>query len=192
MSERTIYLIRHGRHDWQSPPPDEFEGGLTDLGREQAALTGKRLRALPIDAIHHSTLRRARETAAIIAAQFPGVPIRASEALCECIPYVSDTLRRRWFSAMAEREIEEGGRQARRAFDQYFKRARGADRREIIVCHGNIIRYFACRVLQAPPEAWVNADMNNCGITEVHIEPSGWMRLVSHNDTGHLSYEMRT
>jgi broad specificity phosphatase PhoE len=192
MAQRTLYLVRHGRYDWESPSPDKFEGSLTDLGRQQAALTGRRLRTLPIDVIHHSTLRRARETAAIIAAELPGVPVHVSQLLCECIPYVNEALLAKWFAKAPRDELEAGGRQAEQAYGRYFKPARGADRHEIIVCHGNIIRYFMCRVLQAPPEVWINADINNCGITEVRIEPNGWMRLVSHNDTGHLPYEMRS
>jgi broad specificity phosphatase PhoE len=191
MAQRILYLVRHGQHDWQSLQPDELGRGLTDLGRKQAELTGERLSTLPIDVIHHSILRRARETAEMIAVKVPHAAVYASKLLCECIPYVSPAIMK-WFTDMPQSEIEEGGLQAQQAFGKYFKRVRGETRHEIIVCHGNIIRYFVCRVLRAPPESWVNADMHNCGITEVCIEPDGWMRLVSHNDTGHLPYEMRT
>lgn len=33
------------------------------------------------------------------------------------------------------------------AFAKYFKTTRGKDRHEIIVSHGNLIRYLAARVL---------------------------------------------
>ena len=47
------------------------------------------------------------------------------------------------------------------AFRKYFHRAAAsdtADSYEIIVCHANVIRYFVCRALQIPPEAWLRFD----------------------------------
>ncbi|EER12438.1 hypothetical protein Pmar_PMAR001236 [Perkinsus marinus ATCC 50983] len=37
----------------------------------------------------------------------------------------------------------------------------------IVVCHMNVIRYFVCRALQLPPEAWLRMGGENCGITEI-------------------------
>jgi serine/threonine-protein phosphatase PGAM5 len=36
---------------------------------------------------------------------------------------------------------------------------------EIIVCHANVIRYFFCRALQLPPEAWLRLCVFNCSLT---------------------------
>ena len=90
------------------------------------------------------------------------------------------------------RLIEQDQRRSARAYQRYVTRARGADRHEVIVCHGNIIRYFALRALQASPEAWVNTDVNNCGLSEILVKPDGQVMLLSHNDTGHLPAELKT
>ena len=47
---RHLYLTRHGE-----ATPDEH--ALTDDGRRQAVLLGKRLRNVPLTAIHHGPLR---------------------------------------------------------------------------------------------------------------------------------------
>ena len=65
----TLLLVRHGRSTWnavgriqgQADPP------LDDVGREQARLVGERLRRYRPQAVYASPLRRAYETAEIIA-----------------------------------------------------------------------------------------------------------------------------
>jgi len=44
---------------------------------------------------------------------------------------------------------------------------------EIIVCHANVIRYFLCRALQIPPEAWLRLCTFNCSLTYLTIRPTG-------------------
>ena len=44
---------------------------------------------------------------------------------------------------------------------------------EIIVCHANVIRYFLCRALQMPPEAWLRLCTFNCSLTYLTIRPTG-------------------
>lgn len=60
------------------------------------------------------------------------------------------------------------------------------DRHELIVAHGNLIRYLICRVLGASPRAWASMRINNCGLSEVVVESDGSLTLASYNDTGHL------
>jgi serine/threonine-protein phosphatase PGAM5 len=63
---------------------------------------------------------------------------------------------------------------------------------EVIVGHGNVIRYFVCRGLQIPPEAWLRFSVFNCSITYLVISPSGYVSVRSLGDTGHLCYEETT
>ena len=71
MSERRLYLIRHGKADHRSTRQAETPRGLTadppldQIGREQSLALARRLRLMPEPtAIYCSTLTRARETVA--------------------------------------------------------------------------------------------------------------------------------
>lgn len=63
---------------------------------------------------------------------------------------------------------------------------------DIIVCHGNVIRYFACRALQIPPEAWLRLSVFNCSITYLMIKPNGYVSCRMIGDIGHLGYKETT
>lgn len=191
MATRTIYLVRHGLHDSEHSRHDKLGSGLTPVGVEQAKLTAQRLSSLPISAIYCSTLRRAVETAEIIAREFPDILLQRSRLLWECIPCIPRNFAELFVDIPAEK-IAQDRERAGRAFDRHFKRARGKDKHEIVVCHGNLIRYFVCRVLQLEIEDWVDMDMSNCGISTVLIGSNGRMVLVSHNDVGHLPYHLIT
>lgn len=63
-----IVLARHGEPDWEPSGRAVDEPSLTALGRSQAEALAGALAGRRFDAFHTSTLRRARETAAPVAA----------------------------------------------------------------------------------------------------------------------------
>uniref|UniRef100_A0A7S4S1D9 Serine/threonine-protein phosphatase PGAM5, mitochondrial n=1 Tax=Ditylum brightwellii TaxID=49249 RepID=A0A7S4S1D9_9STRA len=63
---------------------------------------------------------------------------------------------------------------------------------EIIVCHANVIRYFMCRALQLPPEAWLRLCIFNCSLNYVTIRPTGTVSCRLLGDIGHLGHEHST
>lgn len=63
---------------------------------------------------------------------------------------------------------------------------------EIIVCHGNVIRYFFMRALQLPPEAWLRLCTFNCSLTYFTIRPGGNVSCRMMGDIGHLSSNKTT
>jgi broad specificity phosphatase PhoE len=198
MTQRTIYLIRHGQYENASAPGEEPDGPLTELGREQATLTGRRLAELPIRAIHHSTSRRAVETAAMIGRAIPGPNLHPTPLLREAIPCIPplDNLpeaTRNFFAQIPRDFIEASGARVQQAFETYFVEPAGEEEtQELLVAHGNIIGYFLCRALGAPAESWIRADMRHCGVSEVIIRSGGRMRVNAHGDTGHLPLALRT
>lgn len=66
----TLLFIRHGSTLWTTPP-SRYQGRtdlpLSVLGRLEAGQLAYRLRAVKLDAIYSSPLRRARETATLLA-----------------------------------------------------------------------------------------------------------------------------
>lgn len=190
MGRKIIYLMRHGQAAYAATKPKDVHGYLTDLGRQQAQLAAKRLSQLPISAIYHSDLKRATETAEFIATQLPHVPLHSTALLRECIPCVP--IRPiAWAVNIPPEKIQENQQRLEYIFARYFTVTGDDERHDVLVCHGNILRYLICRALQVSPQAWINADIHNCGISEVSIE-TGRIMLISHNDTGHLPYAMRT
>jgi serine/threonine-protein phosphatase PGAM5 len=63
---------------------------------------------------------------------------------------------------------------------------------DIIVCHGNAIRYFFCRALQLPPEAWLRMSIFNCSLTYLMIKSDNKVACRMLGDIGHLKYEHST
>lgn len=82
--QRHIVLIRHGQCNLSDPMQI-----LTEMGRHQANLTGKRVRELqwPVAELITSKLSRAQETGKIISAYLsPTVRVREDDALNEGNP----------------------------------------------------------------------------------------------------------
>lgn len=193
MARRIIHLVRHGKYKSSSTPPDEPDGHLTDAGKEQARLAGNRLQELPITAIHYSPLQRTQETMKILAAQFPDASQQPSPLLKECIPSVPEAFEQH-FTHLPEDFVKAGKLQAQQAFEAFFRppREKEGDRHELIVAHGNLISHFVCRALQAPLDAWVNIDIHHCGISKSFISTTGFMKLIHHNEIGHLPPHLQT
>jgi broad specificity phosphatase PhoE len=65
----TILLARHGESDWNAARrwQGHADRPLTDVGRAQAEVLADRLDDLDLDAVYASDLRRARETAEVVA-----------------------------------------------------------------------------------------------------------------------------
>lgn len=83
MATRHLYLARHGAAD--------ALGTLTETGRRQAQLLGRRLARLPMDVVWHSPLPRAAASAEEIAEHLPGVPVIEAPELVDHVPHVPRT-----------------------------------------------------------------------------------------------------
>ena len=184
MGTRHIYFVRHGEYDWDDQPHPMK--GLTLLGKQQAQFTAERLRSVRVATIYSSDLQRAIETAQIIGRAHPDVPHTQSPDLRECMLACAG------FADAPRERLKEGQEQAERAFSEYLRPTEGDDGSDIIVSHGNLIRYLAARVLRASPQSWLRMKTFNCGITEIAVEADGRLSLVTYNDVGHLPREFIT
>ena len=162
MGTRAIVLLRHGQYDLDGV------GSLTDLGRLQARTAGKRLARTHLDAVWSSTLIRAKETAALVAAELTAFDGEVR---------TSGLLREGMYSRIEGYEVppdemREDRARAEAAWARFFRKSR-KDRTELLVCHGNLIRFFLCRALGVRVSRWTRMTTNHCGVTRVLVRDTG-------------------
>jgi serine/threonine-protein phosphatase PGAM5 len=190
MARTQLYLVRHGVQDSASDhAPD---GGLSQLGREQADRLGRRLRTVPFSAIHHSPLARAAQTADVVAGHLQGVPRHDCEFVADRTPVPSAGQRGRypdrwlgWLDGVPDDERDEDA-VALQAAVEHFAVTGEEDRHELLITHNFVIGWFVRHVLDAPVWRWIGLNQVNCAITIVQWDSDRPPTLVSFNDTGHL------
>ncbi|XP_068139687.1 serine/threonine-protein phosphatase Pgam5, mitochondrial isoform X2 [Drosophila tropicalis] len=187
-SARHIILIRHGEYLDVGDTDDTHH--LTERGREQAKFTGQRLHDLGIkwDKVIASTMVRAQETADIILNEidYDKAKVKNCPYLREGAPIPPQPPVGHW---KPEASFFRDGARIEAAFRRYFHRAYPDQTKEsytLIVGHGNVIRYFVCRALQFPPEAWLRISINHASITWLTISPSGNVSIKYLGDSGFM------
>ena len=166
----TILLARHGETDWNregrwqgwADPP------LNEAGRDQARALAEQLRSTPFDAVYSSDLRRAHETAEIVAAPHE-VPVITERGLRE-IDVGS-------WSGLTRSEIEErfpdGSRPDGETREQHLSRVLETVERIarahvgaqlLVVSHGGTMRALRSHISDEPLHP-----VDNCGVIELHF-----------------------
>jgi serine/threonine-protein phosphatase PGAM5 len=181
----TLLLVRHGAYETPAVQASEDGPGLTPLGIAQARLLAMRLHGVPahLDSITSSTMTRARETAAVIHETLTDIPMRQSTLLRECTPPMASA------NLAKELDLKEAVNCANRlgeAFKQYFVPTSGAARSDVLVCHGNVIRYFVTKALGVDTTAWSRMSVAHASVTVIQVTPDGEFRVLSVGDVGHL------
>jgi serine/threonine-protein phosphatase PGAM5 len=187
---RYVYLIRHGMYDRVDSLDDRTANGINALGHEQARLLGARLRALPVRPriLVSSTLLRAMETGDDLAAIL-AIPCARDSLLEECSPPAL-----RDSAATAEEREERTACEAtlQRAWAKYMVPSPVADAHDLLVCHGNVIRWFVTRALGADTQRWITMTIGNASLTILAVRPDGSVRLAMYSDVGHLPVGKQT
>ena len=187
-----ILVARHGEAMYDAPELLSNDGGwLTDLGREQAAELGERLRAERVAAVYTSGLNRAQQTGAVVgellgvtAAPVEGVqefsvgtlagtPAMGPAAREVFVAWVTGDLDRRWPGAETGTEVV-----ARfvGAVEGLADRHRGET--VLVVSHGGVMTLaIPNTAVNTRPELAFDALIPNCGVAEVEVDSDGW-RLV--------------
>ncbi|GFU41484.1 hypothetical protein NPIL_690381 [Nephila pilipes] len=186
-ARRHILLIRHG--EYQTSAKNDLDRHLTPLGKKQADIVGLRLKDLDFNytKMIRSTMTRAKETSDIILKYFPDLPVEDCDLLREGFPIQPEPPSQKW--NIPEEVYLKDGLRIEAAFKKHFHRAhenQTSDSFEIMVCHANVIRYFICRLLQFPPEAWMRFSLHHCSITWIVIVPSGRVGVYAIGDSGFL------
>ena len=189
-SARTVILVRHGHY--VPDPKDSSPGpGLSPLGIAQAKLAAARLAGLPgtFDAFRASPMTRAHETAKVIAAELPGVSLEIAPELAECTP---STRRKEVIADDKPEDLAACAAKLDALFEKWFVPARGSERREILVCHGNVIRSLVTRALGVDPEAWLEMSVAHASLTQIRVEADGRFKVISIGDIGHVPPNLQT
>lgn len=194
MATRHLYLARHGAAD--------ALGTLTETGRRQAQLLGRRLARLPMDVVWHSPLPRAAASAEEIAEHLPGVPVIEAPELVDHVPHVPRTDRTppSWIGffdgytaaeATAEQQIAEtlvarfGGLATPTA------PRTPADTHELLITHSYPIAWLVRHAVDAPAHRWLGLESANAALTLIEHRTGLPATLVLFNDTGHLPPDLR-
>jgi serine/threonine-protein phosphatase PGAM5 len=188
---RTIYLVRHGAYDTHTEHPTDDGPGLTSLGIAQARLVAARLRGLPVifNSLTTSTMTRAQDTARVIHEMLPDLPIRSTPNLRECTPQTLNS-RFRHEGTPAEDAACEGTLD--QAFTTYFTPGTGSDQNDVIVCHGNVIRYFVMKALGVDTKAWLGMSVAHASLTIIRVTPRGRFIVLTVGDVGHIPPNMQS
>jgi serine/threonine-protein phosphatase PGAM5 len=113
----------------------------------------------------------------------PRADFEVIDDLAECTPPT------RRAAAMAGEKAEDLAAcqaQLERVFAAWFKPSAQGDRRDLFVCHGNVIRYLVTRALGVDTEAWLEMSVGHASITKVLVQADGSMQVIAVGDVGHL------
>ena len=178
-----IYLVRHGEHlDAEHGLAD---GPLSPRGQRQAAAVADRLSGVPLDAVWHSPLQRAEQTAVAVAERLTAVSPTPSALLFDCVPtgMTPDTppAYEPFFGSVTEAEIEAGHAQMADATTEFLRR-RSGEVHELLITHNFVIAWFVREVLQAPHWRWMTLNQAHCGLTVIAQKPGRpWTQSLIHN-----------
>ena len=199
-----LILVRHAE-------PERAEGsdgapadpGLTARGREQARRLGAWLAGERIDAVLSSPQRRARETAALVAAAH-GLSVEVLDGLAEYdrradhyvpVEELKATGDPRWTAMLEGRWEDFGGDppdefRARVAATLDSVVARFPGRRVVAVCHGGVVNAALGNVLGLDALLWFEPAY--ASIHRIAASRHGVRSVVSVNETAHLETAGRT
>jgi broad specificity phosphatase PhoE len=186
-----IYLVRHAQSEanlagtWQG----REDGPLSEIGREQAILLGRRLAGQRFDVVLSSPLSRALATAHEISAEverdeaFAEIAIGSwegkpwSEVQGPPAPWARYGGFGETFSEVQHRVWEAIGRLDRRL---------GEDGQALVVTHGGVLDAVLRRLLGGARRVY--AYPANASVTRL-VRRHGRLRLALYNDTSHLGYQ---
>lgn len=202
-----VLLIRHGQS--RGNAERRFGGHTTTplsaRGHKQAEATARTLKSESLTAIYSSDLARAIETARPLSKK-TGLPINGSTAFRERSVGVMEGLtfedaaqqHPEQYAALLRRDFEHvltGGESYRQLLDRAWQKldeiiAQNQGGKIAVFSHTGTICILALHLMGAldSPElkpVWISTA--NCGITRFELRADGFVRVLTVNDTSHLS-----
>jgi serine/threonine-protein phosphatase PGAM5 len=177
-SVHVLFLVRHGAYGLVTRE-------LNALGKKQASLLADRLMVMPakFDEIVTSEMTRAEQTGDIIAAKL-GMTCQRDPLLNEAHPPAFDV------SGYTPKPGDEQRLEA--AWTRYAQPSPDMPRVDILVCHGDVIRWFVMKALGVDTAHWNSMTIANCSLTVIVIPPNGTPELAMYNDVSHVPLDMQT
>lgn len=194
-----LLIVRHGEpvRIAQGDVEGPADPALSERGVEQARRLADWLEVEQIDEIVASPLRRARETAAPLAAALglettidPGVS-EYDATSGEYIPIeeLRELKDHRWQATIEGRWSDAGGVDPAAfqqvvvpAFDAIVERAPG--KRVAVFCHGGVVNVFLAHVLGTERLLWFHPEYTS--VSRVRASRGGARSVTSVNETAHL------
>jgi broad specificity phosphatase PhoE len=197
-----LYLVRHGESTWNREHriQGQLDPPLSELGRHQAELLGRRLAGRSFAGFYASDLKRAFETAVYIGS-LVGIDPQPDPGLREIFlgdweGMRTDEIANRFPEAWA-RWVEEpdwdvvpGGEGAvpfenrvAAALDQIFSRHAAGN--VLVVTHGGVIQVGLHRVVGKPSRGLFPFKIQNASISVIE-KRNGRMVIAGVNDVAHL------
>jgi len=199
-----FYWVRHAESDWNAANRlcGRTDVALSEMGRLQARRLAERFAALPVEALYTSPLRRAVETAEIIAERHGIQPVvepslvelnyGAWEGMTFAEIMHRDGENFRAWDADPGAVAPPGGESGEEALARItpfldMLRTRHPQGNVVVVSHKTISRLIVCHVLGLSlSEYRRRLTMDNAAVSIIQPEEPGW-RLVLLNDISHLA-----
>ena len=197
-----IYLIRHGESTWNAQRRWQgvADSPLSDAGRAEAILLADALHAVPLQAVYCSPLRRAVDTAAVVAAVhrldvIPVADLREiafgvwESLLATEVEQRFGALLKEWWERPDRVQIPGAepldAARARVSAAIHEIVARHQDSQVAVVAHGGVNKLLMLTLLDAPLSSYWRMRQDNACINIVEVDGNRGRVLVL-NDTTHL------
>lgn len=190
-----LILVRHGLPRRVELVEGRADPALAATGREQAEQAAAWLAREQIDAIYTSPLRRARETAAPLAARTgiaPQVHPDIAEYDRDAAHYIPmEELKVEDYAAWkrfvdggygADVDMQAFESRVATAMEEIIAAQRGA--RVAVFCHGGVVNVWAAKVLGMAPQLFI--DVAYASISRFLCASTGERNVQSLNETQHL------
>lgn len=196
-----LILARHGQTTWNVEKL--FRGradvDLDDVGVEQAELLGKYLSSLELEAIYASPVKRALDTANIVA-RYQKVAVRISEGLTDFdfgewqslpereVKRLYPAILDEWHSNPHKvrmpggESLDDVTKRTAKVIGEVLSRHHG---NVLLVSHRVVIKVLVCYLLGLDNSQFWNISQDVAGIT-IFNYADGHSVLTKHNDTSHL------